>query len=159
MKKLALVLLLGLPVVASASNCDEIRANIAEKIKNNGVNEDSFQLKLVPSDQNEQNLEGKIVGSCDRGQQNIVYIRALHSSNEVTKEEPKTPAESSISPNSTTPKDSNEPNLSNVPASSQAPASDSAPAPVSTQTESEKVQTSAPSSTENQESKIEQKTE
>ena len=55
MKKLAVVLLLGLPVIASASNCDEISANIAEKIKNNGVNENSFQLKLVPQD--EQNIE------------------------------------------------------------------------------------------------------
>lgn len=165
MKKLAIVLLLGLPIIASASNCDEISANIAEKIKNNGVNEDNFQLKLVPSDQDEQTIKGQIVGSCDRGKQSIVYIRAQYSSTKTTKDESKTSVESSISPSPTTPKSNNIPNVSDHPVQTQvsAPASDSttapAPAPVPSEAEREKVQTSAPSTTENQEPKIEQKTE
>ena len=75
MKKIILVLLLGLPMMAVASNCEDISANIAEKIKNNGVDASQFQLKLIPVDQAEQQTEGKIVGSCDRGQQKIVYVR------------------------------------------------------------------------------------
>ena len=80
MKKLVVVLLLGLPMVAAASNCEEISASIAEKIKNNGVDENSFQLNLVPSEQAEQGVVGKIVGSCDRGQQKIVYVRSQDNS-------------------------------------------------------------------------------
>ncbi|OCG34495.1 MULTISPECIES: DUF1161 domain-containing protein [unclassified Gilliamella] len=75
MKKLIGIFLLSLPMLAVASNCDEISANIAEKIKNNGVDPSQFQLKLEPSDKSEQQIEGKIVGSCDRGQQRIVYVR------------------------------------------------------------------------------------
>lgn len=134
MKKLAVVLLLGLPIIASASNCDEISANIAEKIKSNGVNENSFQLKLVP--QGEQNIEGKIVGSCDRGKQRIVYIRTPSSKS--VKDEPEKPVE--ITPQ---PIECDSP--SNAPV--QTPAS----VPV------EKVQTPEPTSTESQET--EQKAE
>ena len=76
MKKIILVLLLGLPMMAVASNCEDISANIAEKIKNNGVDASQFQLKLIPVDQADQQTEGKIVGSCDRGQQKIVYVRS-----------------------------------------------------------------------------------
>lgn len=75
MKKFVSVLLLSLPMVAAAaSNCDEISATIAEKITNNGVLSNQFQLKTIPADQTQQ-VEGQIVGSCDRGQQNIVYVR------------------------------------------------------------------------------------
>lgn len=134
MKKLAIVLLLGLPVIASASNCDEIRANIAEKIKSNGVNENSFQLKLVP--QGEQNIEGKIVGSCDRGKQSIVYIRTPSSKS--VKDEPEKPVE--ITP---------QPIESDIPNNAPVQTPDSAPV--------EKVQTPEPTSTESQET--EQKAE
>ncbi|MWN32515.1 MULTISPECIES: DUF1161 domain-containing protein [unclassified Gilliamella] len=75
MKKLIGVFLLSLPMLATASNCDEISAKIAEKIKNNGVDPAHFQLKLESADKSEQQIEGKIVGSCDRGQQHIVYVR------------------------------------------------------------------------------------
>lgn len=75
MKKLVLVLLLSLPMMAVASNCDDISANIAKKIENNGVDPSKFQLKLISVDQADQQTEGKIVGSCDRGQQKIVYVR------------------------------------------------------------------------------------
>lgn len=82
MKKIILVLLLGLPMIAVASNCEDISANIAEKIKNNGVDASKFQLKLIPVDQADQQTEGKIVGSCDRGQQKIVYVRSNDISTE-----------------------------------------------------------------------------
>ena len=82
MKKIILVLLLGLPMIAVASNCEDISANVAEKIKNNGVDASKFQLKLIPVDQADQQTEGKIVGSCDRGQQKIVYVRSNDISTE-----------------------------------------------------------------------------
>lgn len=75
MKKLVSVLLLSIPVIATASNCDEISSNIAEKIKNNGVPPSQFQLKLVPTSEAQQQIDGKIVGTCDGGQQKIVYTR------------------------------------------------------------------------------------
>lgn len=128
MKKLAIMLLLSFPVVVSASNCDDIRANIAEKIKNNGVPEDNFQLTLVPADQDIQG-QGKVVGSCNGGKQRIVYIRGKVSSSsniQSVKDETKAPVEPSISPNSTTPQDDGTPNKD--------------VAPVTNSSENEKIQ-------------------
>jgi hypothetical protein len=75
MKKIIGIFLLGLPMLSLASNCDEVSGKIAEKIKNNGVDESKFQLKLVPTDQSQQQHEGKLVGFCDNGQKNIFYVR------------------------------------------------------------------------------------
>jgi hypothetical protein len=75
MKKIIGIFLLGLPMLSLASNCDEVSGNIAEKIKNNGVDQSKFQLKLVPTDQSQQQHEGKLVGFCDNGQKNIFYVR------------------------------------------------------------------------------------
>lgn len=128
MKKLAIMLLLSFPVVVSASNCDDIRANIAEKIKNNGVPEDNFQLTLVPADQDIQG-QGKVVGSCNGGKQRIIYIRGKVSSSsniQSVKDETKAPVEPSISPNSTTPQVDGTPNKD--------------VAPVTNSSENEKIQ-------------------
>lgn len=128
MKKLAIMLLLSFPVVVSASNCDDIRANIAEKIKNNGVPEDNFQLTLAPADQDIQ-AQGKVVGSCNGGKQRIIYIRGKVSSSsniQSVKDETKAPVEPSISPNSTTPQDDGTPNKD--------------VAPVTNSSENEKIQ-------------------
>lgn len=128
MKKLAIMLLLSFPVVVSASNCDDIRANIAEKIKNNGVPEDNFQLTLVPADQEIQG-QGKVVGSCNGGKQRIIYIRGKVSSSsniQSVKDETKAPVEPSISPNSTTPQVDGTPNKD--------------VAPVTNSSENEKIQ-------------------
>lgn len=92
MKKLVSVLLLSIPVIAAASNCDEISSNIAEKIKNNGVPPSQFQLKLVPTSEAQQQIDGKIVGTCDGGQQKIVYTRldGVFTPNQTQTVEPKT---------------------------------------------------------------------
>lgn len=105
MKKLIGVFLLSLPMLAVASNCDEIGAKIAEKIKNNGVNPSNFQLKLEAADKSEQQIEGKIVGSCDRGQQHIVYVRL----DGVTKEPTQPTQQQEQEPALTTPAPSDEP--------------------------------------------------
>lgn len=75
MKKLVLVSLLSIPMVVAASNCDQVSASIAEKIQKNGVKPSQFQLKLLPTEQSQQQVEGKIVGSCDGGKQKIIYVR------------------------------------------------------------------------------------
>ena len=80
MRKTVMAFLLGIPMIVAASNCEEISASIAEKIKNNGIDENSFQLNLVLSEQAEQGVAGKIVGSCDRGQQKIGYVRSQDNS-------------------------------------------------------------------------------
>ncbi|MCX8726200.1 DUF1161 domain-containing protein [Gilliamella sp. B2838] len=117
MKKLAFVLFVSLPMIASASNCDEISANIAEKIKNNGVEASQFQLKLVSSNESQQQIEGQIVGSCDRGQQNIVYVRYDSASKAAkstdkktvdTKSQPEQPKAETVAPTTTAPVDSSE---------------------------------------------------
>lgn len=63
MKKRVSVLLLSLPMMATAINCNKISTNIAEKIKNNSVYA------------SQELIEGKIVESCDHGQQHTVYVR------------------------------------------------------------------------------------
>lgn len=74
MKKLVSVLLLSLPMIAGASNCEEVSAKIADKIQNNGVDASRFELKHVSVDESQQ-VEGKVVGSCDGGRQKIIYVR------------------------------------------------------------------------------------
>ena len=142
MKKLAIMLLLSFPVVVSASNCDDIRANIAEKIKNNGVPEDNFQLTLVPADQEIQG-QGKVVGSCNGGKQRIIYIRGKVSSSsniQSVKDETKAPVEPSISPNSTTPQVDGTPNKD--------------VAPVTNSSENEKIQSEVESTVTSSEEKV-----
>ncbi|MCO6553062.1 MAG: DUF1161 domain-containing protein [Gilliamella sp.] len=108
MKKLIGIFLLSLPMLAVASNCDEISTNIAEKIKNNGVDPSQFQLKLEPSDKPEQQIEGKIVGSCDRGQQRIVYVRldGLATQTQTQTETETQPANTKVEPSINTPTES-----------------------------------------------------
>lgn len=59
---------------AVESTCDAVKADITQKIINNGVPESAFELSLVPEAQAEQ-AEGKIVGSCDNGTQRVIYLR------------------------------------------------------------------------------------
>ncbi|SQI40970.1 Protein of uncharacterised function (DUF1161) [Leminorella richardii] len=62
------------PLAALANNCEEIKADIAQKIVSNGVPEDGFTLSTLPVGQNVP--EGaKSVGGCDKGQQQIIYSR------------------------------------------------------------------------------------
>lgn len=95
MKKIVLVILLSIPMVVIASNCDQISTNIAGKIQKNGVKLSQFQLKLIPTEQSKQQIEGEIVGSCDGGKQKIIYVR-LDRASAVTKASKSTPTSSSI---------------------------------------------------------------
>lgn len=64
------LILIASPVVAQVMPCEELKAQIEAKIKNNGVKE--FTLTIVDKDAAE---DGKVVGTCDGGSKKIVYRR------------------------------------------------------------------------------------
>ena len=66
---LTAVLLAGAPIAALAS-CERVKADISQKIVNNGVPESGFKLEIVPNDQADQ-----VVGHCENDTQKIVYTR------------------------------------------------------------------------------------
>lgn len=70
----ASMLLIGAPLTSFAATCDEIIAEISQKIINNGVPESSFQLNAVPVEQDNP-ANGQVVGSCGQGSQKIIYTK------------------------------------------------------------------------------------
>ncbi|CAI2415288.1 Protein of uncharacterised function (DUF1161) [Serratia ficaria] len=73
---LAALLLAGAPLAALAS-CESVKAEISQKIVNNGVPESGFKLDIVPNDQADQadQAGGQVVGHCENDTQKIVYTR------------------------------------------------------------------------------------
>lgn len=67
------MLLAGAPIAALAS-CESVKADISQKIVNNGVPESGFKLEIVPNDQADQ-AGGQVVGHCENDTQKIVYTR------------------------------------------------------------------------------------
>ncbi len=64
------VLLLLSVTPASAKTCDELKAEIEERIRQNGVQVFELQVLEAPA------AEGlKVVGSCGGGKKKIVYVR------------------------------------------------------------------------------------
>ncbi|MBD2814458.1 DUF1161 domain-containing protein [Xenorhabdus sp. Flor] len=61
--------------------CESLKEQIAQKIINNGIKETDFNLEVVTSDQMDYG-SGKVVGSCNRGKQKIIYTRFTHSADE-----------------------------------------------------------------------------
>ncbi|QCR36133.1 DUF1161 domain-containing protein [Nissabacter sp. SGAir0207] len=70
---IAAALLAMLPLAAQAS-CESVKADITQKIINNGVPESGFTLDIVPNDQVEQ-AGGQVVGHCENDTQKIVYSK------------------------------------------------------------------------------------
>lgn len=66
-------LLAAAPLAAQAS-CETVKADINQKIINNGVPASGFTLEIVPSDQADQ-AGGQVVGHCENDSQKIVYKR------------------------------------------------------------------------------------
>jgi hypothetical protein len=58
--------------------CENLKEQIEHKIISNGVKQADFTLEVVDAEQ-AINDGGKIVGSCNRGKQKIVYSRVTHS--------------------------------------------------------------------------------
>ncbi|EKN4870317.1 DUF1161 domain-containing protein [Yersinia enterocolitica] len=80
MKKMLIIgtLLLSLAPLAALASCESVKADIAQKIINNGVPESGFKLDIVPNDQ-VQNAGGQVVGHCENDTQKIVYTRITDS--------------------------------------------------------------------------------
>lgn len=80
MKKTLIIgtLLLSLVPLAALASCESVKADIAQKIINNGVPESGFKLDIVPNDQ-VQNAGGQVVGHCENDTQKIVYTRITDS--------------------------------------------------------------------------------
>jgi hypothetical protein len=74
-KLIAAAVVVGLvisgPALAQRKDCGELKSEIEEKIKKNGV--EKFSLDVVESD---KQAEGKVVGTCDGGTKKIVYKRS-----------------------------------------------------------------------------------
>ncbi|HEY6240355.1 MAG TPA: DUF1161 domain-containing protein [Burkholderiales bacterium] len=64
------LLVIASPTLAQVKPCEELKAEIEAKIKNNGVT--VFTLTIVDKD---QAGDGKVVGTCDGGTKKIVYKR------------------------------------------------------------------------------------
>jgi hypothetical protein len=65
-------LLIAAPALAQRKDCNELKAEIDEKIRNNGVKE--FSTTIVPNEEVKEGM-GAVVGSCDGGTKKIVYKR------------------------------------------------------------------------------------
>ncbi|WP_416260025.1 DUF1161 domain-containing protein [Gibbsiella quercinecans] len=76
MKKalIASVLVLAAAPLAAVASCESVKADIAQKIINNGVPESGFKLDIVANDQADQ-AGGQVVGHCENDTQKIVYTR------------------------------------------------------------------------------------
>jgi Protein of unknown function (DUF1161) len=64
-----------------AKPCEELKSEIATKLDAKGVK--SYSLEIVPKD---QDVEGKVVGSCEGGTQKIVYRRTATAPQSPAKE-------------------------------------------------------------------------
>ncbi|MBE5251635.1 MAG: DUF1161 domain-containing protein [Enterobacterales bacterium endosymbiont of Blomia tropicalis] len=63
--------LFAMPILAQAS-CESVKADISQKIIQNGVPESGFTLDIVANDQVDQ-AGGQVVGHCENDSQKIVY--------------------------------------------------------------------------------------
>ncbi|GAB3403125.1 membrane protein [bacteria symbiont BFo1 of Frankliniella occidentalis] len=67
-------LVVATPLAVQAS-CETVKADINQKIINNGVPASGFTLDIVPNDQADQ-AGGQVVGHCENDTQKIVYKRS-----------------------------------------------------------------------------------
>jgi hypothetical protein len=72
LRSLLAAALVGLCGAAHANNCEPIRAKIEAQIRDAGVT--VFSVTVMPQD---APASGEVVGSCDNGQQKIVYTRGV----------------------------------------------------------------------------------
>lgn len=68
------LLLASAPVLAAQTSCDKVKADIQQKIINNGVPESGFSLTIVPNDQADK-PDAQVVGHCGNDTQKILYSR------------------------------------------------------------------------------------
>lgn len=87
LKSLFAVALLVLAGAAHADNCEPIRAKIEAQIRDAGVAR--FSVTVVPND---TPVTGEVVGSCDNGQQKIIYTRGVTAAEAPAAAQPARPA-------------------------------------------------------------------
>lgn len=75
------LLMAATPTLAAQSSCDKIKADIEQKIINNGVPESGFSLTIVPNDQADK-PDAQVVGHCGNDTQKILYRRTASGNNE-----------------------------------------------------------------------------
>ena len=81
---LTLAAILFLPACSyaqAAKPCEELKSEIATKLDAKGVK--SYSLEIVAKD---QDMEGKVVGSCEGGTKKIVYRRTAAAPESPAKE-------------------------------------------------------------------------
>lgn len=72
---LCAALLVGsVPAFAAPDSCERVKAEIQQKIINNGVPESGFSLSIVPNDQADQ-AGAQVVGHCANDSYKILYTR------------------------------------------------------------------------------------
>jgi hypothetical protein len=69
-----ILLIAAAPALAAQGSCEKVKADIQQKIVNNGVPESGFSLTIVPNDQADK-AGGQVVGHCANDTQKIVYTR------------------------------------------------------------------------------------
>lgn len=72
--KWMLAALMVIAPLAAQASCETVKADINQKIINNGVAAGDFSLDIVPNDQADQ-AGGQVVGHCENDTQKIVYKR------------------------------------------------------------------------------------
>lgn len=82
-KSLIGIMLLGAIPLAAQASCETVKADISQKIINNGVPESGFTLDIVPNDQAESS-GGQVVGHCENDTQKIIYQRINGNEDEST---------------------------------------------------------------------------
>jgi hypothetical protein len=65
----------------AAKPCEELKSEIATKLDAKGVK--SYSLEIVPKD---QDMDGKVVGTCEGGTKKIVYRRSATAPQSPAKE-------------------------------------------------------------------------
>lgn len=75
----ACLFMVATPVLAAPESCERVKADIQQRIVNNGVPETSFSLTIVPGDQVDQ-VDAQVVGHCANDTHKILYTRT-HSGN------------------------------------------------------------------------------
>lgn len=70
----AVLLVASVPAFAAPDSCERVRAEIQQKIINNGVPEAGFSLTIVPNDQVDQ-AGAQVVGHCANDSYKILYSR------------------------------------------------------------------------------------
>lgn len=69
-----LLMIAAPPVLAAPESCERVKADIQQRIINNGVPETSFSLTIVPGDQVDQ-VDAQVVGHCANDTHKILYTR------------------------------------------------------------------------------------